>query len=278
MASNYPTSLDDGTSLPDPTATSKTNSPSLSSGQTNQNDAIKAVEAKLGTGATTPAANTLLRGTGSGTSAWGSITSAQLAASISDETGSGAAVFANTPTLVTPQVDTINESTPANGVTIDGLNIKDNKLTTSNSVVTANITNAAVTPDKLSSAGNQASITTGQSMGATSYGDMASVGPSVTVTIGANGLAYIVITAQLSNNNLNSFTFASFVASGANTIAASDLRAALQKAIVANDDGTRTFSYLATGLTPGSTTFTMKYRVSSGTATIGNRYISVIPF
>jgi hypothetical protein len=45
--------------------------------------------------------------------------------------------------------DTINENTGANGVTIDGLNIKDAKLTTSNSVVTANITDGDVTSEKL---------------------------------------------------------------------------------------------------------------------------------
>ena len=38
------------------------------------------------------------------TTATGSITSAQLLASLSDEIGSGAAVFANTPTLVTPNI------------------------------------------------------------------------------------------------------------------------------------------------------------------------------
>lgn len=46
-------------------------------------------------------------------------------------------------------VDAIAEFTPANGVTVDGLNLKDGKLNTNNSVVTANITDSAVTPAKL---------------------------------------------------------------------------------------------------------------------------------
>lgn len=46
-------------------------------------------------------------------------------------------------------VDSIGEHTSANGVTIDGLNIKDGALNTNNSVVTSNITDAAVTPAKL---------------------------------------------------------------------------------------------------------------------------------
>jgi hypothetical protein len=47
------------------------------------------------------------------------------------------------------KVDTIQENTSANGITVDGLNIKDSKLVTSNSVVTANITDANVTLAKL---------------------------------------------------------------------------------------------------------------------------------
>lgn len=46
-------------------------------------------------------------------------------------------------------VDAIGEHTATNGVTIDGLNIKDGALNTNNSVVTANVTDAAITPAKL---------------------------------------------------------------------------------------------------------------------------------
>lgn len=49
----------------------------------------------------------------------------------------------------TLDVDTINEATAANGVTIDGLNVKDSKLVTSNSVVTSNVTADAITDAKL---------------------------------------------------------------------------------------------------------------------------------
>lgn len=40
-------------------------------------------------------------------------------------TGTGSQVLSTTPTLVTPQVDTINESTGGSGVTIDGMLVKD---------------------------------------------------------------------------------------------------------------------------------------------------------
>lgn len=56
----------------------------------------------------------------------------------------------NTATISNPTLntDTVNEFTSGNGVTIDGLNIKDSKLNTNNSVVTANVTDAAITPPK----------------------------------------------------------------------------------------------------------------------------------
>ncbi len=52
----------------------------------------------------------------------------------------------NNPTI---NVDTISEFTGANGVTVDGLNMKDGKLNTNNSVVTTNITNDNITFIKL---------------------------------------------------------------------------------------------------------------------------------
>lgn len=126
---SYPTAKDDSTSLPNPSGTDKQNSPDHGALHTSENQAIIALESKLGTGATVPASNTLLLGTGAGTSAWSAATSAQLAASVSDETGSGSLVFAITPTLVTPKVDTINEATGGNGVTVSSVNVKSGVVT-----------------------------------------------------------------------------------------------------------------------------------------------------
>lgn len=128
MATNFPTSKDDNTTLPNPAGTNTQNNPDHAAQHANENDAIKAIETKVGTGNTAPAANTLLFGTGAGTSAWQQLTSAQLAASLTDETGTGAAVFANTPVLITPKVDTINENTPGNGVTVSGVSLKSGAI------------------------------------------------------------------------------------------------------------------------------------------------------
>jgi len=57
----------------------------------------------------------------------------------------------NTATITNPTLttDTVSEYTAANGVTVDGLNIKDSKLNTNDSVVTSSITADAVTDAKL---------------------------------------------------------------------------------------------------------------------------------
>lgn len=50
------------------------------------------------------------------------------------------------------KTNTISEVTSANGVTVDGLSIKDSKLVTANSVITTNITDANVTTAKITDA------------------------------------------------------------------------------------------------------------------------------
>lgn len=54
MSTNFPGALDDGTTLPDPGAASYTNNPSHLGLHGNENAAIKALEAKVGIGASTP--------------------------------------------------------------------------------------------------------------------------------------------------------------------------------------------------------------------------------
>lgn len=70
MATNYPTSLD---TLTNPTSTDSTVDVDHASQHANANDAIEALQTKLGTGASTASANTILKGTGSGASAFGQL-------------------------------------------------------------------------------------------------------------------------------------------------------------------------------------------------------------
>jgi hypothetical protein len=64
---NFPGSLD---SLTNPSASDPQDSPSHSGQHATANDILEAVEAKVGTGASTPTAGTVLTGTGDGTSEW----------------------------------------------------------------------------------------------------------------------------------------------------------------------------------------------------------------
>ena len=79
----------------------------------------------------------------------GTPTSANLRAAMVDETGTGALVFANAPTLVTPAVDVITEATPGVGVTIDGVLLKDSDVSaqdvTGSATVNAPVVNATGT-------------------------------------------------------------------------------------------------------------------------------------
>lgn len=196
--SNFPTSVDNSSTLPNPTTGSTTNSPSHAALHTTENDAIKALESKVGTGAgTAPAANQILRGTGAGTSDWGQLSSSQWASVLTDETGTGLSVFNNTPTFVTPKVDTINESTTDNGVTVDGLNIKDGVLNSANSVASSNIQTGAVGAANIAANAitlGYAQITSGVTTTSSTYVQV--TGLTTTVTIPAGGRK-IKITAYI---------------------------------------------------------------------------------
>jgi len=78
MSSNYPTSLDTATELPSPTTGATI--PALA--DANRSEAIIAVETKIGTGASTPTDGTVLKGTGTGTSAFGTVDSGDVAADL----------------------------------------------------------------------------------------------------------------------------------------------------------------------------------------------------
>lgn len=173
----------------------------------------------------------------------------------------------------TVTVDSISEHTASNGVTVAGLNLKSGKLNTSNAVVTASYTNASVTADKLATGAATATVATSETTTSTSYANLTTTTDSVTVTVGANGLALVSVSADLSNSGA-AVTNIDVDISGATTRAASDTTA-LKNPTTSVYGLSRTT--LFTGLTAGSTTFKLKYKVGSGTGTFLNRSISVVP-
>lgn len=109
-------------------------------------------------------------------------------------------------------------------------------------------------------------ILTSETTAVTTFTDLATVGPQVTVLIGASGMAMVHIKVQTAG-------IAGFAMSGANTLAASDDMIFYHSAT----DSQCTTTFLMTGLNAGYTTFTMKYRSQTGTTGFLRRSIIVEP-
>lgn len=143
-------------------------------------------------------------------------------------------------------------------------------------VTTPAITDASVTPSKLSLAMQTASSNPYVTTASTSYVDIGTA-LAVTVTVGANGAAEVILSAEIANNTAGHEARMSFAASGANTIAADDSRSLKVLDPVGNYPFQMSRVITLTGLTPGSTTFTSKYKAATQTATFSYRNITVKP-
>lgn len=136
---------------------------------------VTALANKVGTGATVPAANTIPFGTGAGTSAWQGLTSAQLAAILSDETGSGGgglAVFNQSPTIVTPTVASLTNmqhthANAAGGGQLTASAFANNAITAALLATSAISLGSAATGGLYSSAATTATQLTGASVSVT---------------------------------------------------------------------------------------------------------------
>lgn len=114
-----------------------------------------------------------------------------------------------------------------------------------------------------------AEVTTAQTTTSTSYTDLATVGPSVTVTTGTKAL--VMVTCQVENSG-GAAAFMSYAVSGATTIAAADTTAVGNK----STSFIRATACSIVTLTAGSNTFTAKYKVGASTGTFERRTIAVI--
>ena len=122
-------------------------------------------------------------------------------------------------------------------------------------------------------------VATSETTTSTTYTDLTTVGPAATVTVSSSGLkALVTISAQLSNSNNNRLCLMAFDVTGATTVAASDAQAILYTTSGGGTAAQMSATYLVTGLTAGSNTFTAKYRASANTCTFTNRNIIVTPY
>lgn len=118
-------------------------------------------------------------------------------------------------------------------------------------------------------------ISTSQATGSTSYTDLATVGPTVTLITGTDAIIDFGC-LYFDDGNLGNDGIMSVAVSGATTIAASDTWYAFGSQGV-NIEPTSN-GYKFTNLNPGSNTFTAKYKKSGGTSTASfqNRWLIVV--
>jgi len=118
-------------------------------------------------------------------------------------------------------------------------------------------------------------IGTGETTTSTSYTDLATVGPTVTLNTGAR--AIVLFRAAMDNNSANEACFMGFEVSGASSLAASDTSAINFDGLAASSRNRLGSPYVITSLTAGSNTFTAKYKVTAGTGTFTTRQLAVFP-
>lgn len=120
-----------------------------------------------------------------------------------------------------------------------------------------------------------AKVATDEGTTSTSYTDLATPGPAVTVTVGASGKVLIHVKSRIRNSVAGEYGGVGIAVSGANTIAAATILLSDNGASYLSEWGATT---MLTGLSTGSTTFTLKYIAEgSGTASFTNREITVAP-
>ena len=129
---------------------------------------------------------------------------------------------------------------------------------------------ATVGPSALTTA--TATVATAQSTSSTSYTDLATPGPAVTLTTGTQVL---VFTNTEVSTAAGRYVYADFAISGATTRSATD-----DTCVKAGDDPGTTQSRQGVAnlltVTAGSNTFTMKYRTNAGSSSFLNRSIVVV--
>jgi hypothetical protein len=117
-----------------------------------------------------------------------------------------------------------------------------------------------------------ASVATSETTTSTSYTDLATSGPAVATVTGTQAL--IAPYSAMANSGTG-FSVMGVAVSGSSSIAATDAHAV--GGPFGTNGGRVSGLFLVTGLTPGSNTFTAKYRVLSGTGTFVDRSLTVLP-
>jgi len=154
--------------------------------------------------------------------------------------------------------DNLNETAPAKAATTGGYFV----TSTLNEIVER--------------VGSRQTITTSQTTTSTSYTNLATTGPSVTVETGE--LALVIWGVSSSNSTANATTVTSVEVSGATSNAANDVRAIVFDPPTTSSVHQGSHAVFYDDLTAGTNTFTLKYRVGAGTGTFSSRRLIVLPY
>ena len=109
----------------------------------------------------------------------------------------------------------------------------------------------------------------------TSFTDLGSVGPAVSLDTGTAAL--VIVGCTMNNDTAPNYILMGFAVTGASSVAADDAAALYRQQPDHSADFSASKVALVTGLTAGTNTFTAKYRVTGGTGTFYRRLIAVIP-
>lgn len=120
-----------------------------------------------------------------------------------------------------------------------------------------------------------ARVDTSQTTTSTSYTNLATPGPAVTVATGP--MALVWWGSEISNDTSNSLTKCSVAVTGATSVSANDQWMLSTDGHTGDNLSRHGMAHLFTGLTPGNNTFTMRYAVGSNTGTFRLRQIIVLP-
>jgi hypothetical protein len=120
-------------------------------------------------------------------------------------------------------------------------------------------------------------IQTLETTASSSYVDLSSAGPAVSVTTGVNAL--VILTCNMESNTAGGISNMGCTISGATSESATESNSLRYESGSSGDAIQASFATIYTTLTAGSNTFTAKYKTNgAGTSSFSARKVSVLPF
>ena len=119
-----------------------------------------------------------------------------------------------------------------------------------------------------------AAVATSETTASTSYADLATVGPTLSILTGTS--VSVSLYANMANTNAAADVVMTVAITGATTVAAADTNAIYLCTQGAGKGGRIGGTFTITGLTAGTQNITAKYKTNGGTATFSDRRLSAV--